>query len=175
VATSFAVAGIPLDRGILPEQVVILGSVPVAKYALTGSEDVPDSVTPYLKDYNAVLLANHGALTWGADMTQAFYRMEEVDYYAQITMNVYSIIGRANELSCDQVEELMTVRRNFGVETGGEPTCVASATNTKDVVRSDDVGAYPGRAANGAYPAGDDEETKLIEHITKLVLEKIRS
>jgi L-fuculose-phosphate aldolase len=61
VATSFAIAGIELDRAILPEAVVNLGTVPIAPYATPGSQAVPDSIAPYCRDYNAVLLANHGA------------------------------------------------------------------------------------------------------------------
>ena len=70
-ATSFAIAGLPLDRPILPEAIVQLGTVPVAPYAEPGTQAVPDSIAPFCRDYGGVLLANHGALTWGHDLTQA--------------------------------------------------------------------------------------------------------
>ena len=62
-ATSFAIAGLPLDRPILPEAIVQLGTVPVAPYAEPGTQAVPDSIAPFCRDYGGVLLANHGALT----------------------------------------------------------------------------------------------------------------
>ena len=71
-ATSFAVARVPLDVALMTESVLGLGVVPVTEYAVTGSPEIADSVAPFCQDYNAVLLANHGALTWGADPMQAY-------------------------------------------------------------------------------------------------------
>lgn len=113
IATSFAIAGISLDKAILPEAVVQLGSVPVAPYATPGSQGVPDSIAPYCKTYNGVLLANHGALSWGRDIYEAYYRMESIEYYASVLMYTGYIIGKQNELSPSQVEELLDIRSNL--------------------------------------------------------------
>ena len=107
VATSFAIAGIALDRPILPEAVIQLGVVPVAPYATPGTQEVPDSIAPYCRTHNGVLLANHGALTWGMSLMQAYMRMESLEYYALVTMYTSYIIGRANELSGTQVDRLL--------------------------------------------------------------------
>lgn len=125
VATSFAIAGIPLSRAILPEAVVQLGEVPVAQYAAPGSQGVPDSIAPFCKTHNGVLLANHGALTWGSDPMQAYFRMESLEYYALVMMYTGNIIGRANELSREQVDELVDIRTKLGISTGGRPACQA--------------------------------------------------
>lgn len=110
IATSFAIAGISLDKAILPEAVVQLGSVPVAPYATPGSQGVPDSIAPYCKTYNGVLLENHGALSWGRDIYEAYYRMESIEYYASVLMYTGYIIGKQNELSPSQVEELLDIK-----------------------------------------------------------------
>ena len=112
-ATSFAIAGLPLDRPILPEAIVQLGTVPVAPYAEPGTQAVPDSIAPFCRDYGGVLLANHGALTWGYDLTQAYYRMETLEYYAQVTINSVFLLGRANELTSEQVERLTEQRQRL--------------------------------------------------------------
>ena len=119
VATSFAIAGIALDRPILPEGVVQLGVVPVAPYAAPGTQEVPDSIAPYCRTHNGVLLANHGALTWGISPMQAYMRMESLEYYALLTMYTGSIIGRANELSREQVDQLVETRLRMGITAGG--------------------------------------------------------
>ena len=136
IATSFAIAGISLDRAILPEAVVNLGSVPIAHYATPGSTDVPDSIAPYCKTHNAVLLANHGALSWGKDVLEAYHRLESLEYYATVLMYTGRVIGQANELSCTQVEELIAIREKLGITAGGMPPCAAFATNTQDIVSS---------------------------------------
>lgn len=134
VATSFAIAGISLDKAVLPEAVVQLGTVPIAKYATPGTQEVPDSIAPFCKDYNGVLLANHGALSWGKDVIEAFYRLESIEYYATILMYTGNIIGKQNELSCKQVNELLGIREQLGILSGGAPSCAVSATNQQDVV-----------------------------------------
>lgn len=136
VATSFAIAGISLDKAILPEAVVQLGSVPIAHYATPGTQEVPDSIAPYCKTHNGVLLANHGALSWGKDIYQAYYRLESMEYYAQVLMYTGNIIGKANVLSCKQVDELIDIRQKLGIQGGGIPPCSVQATNTTDVVTS---------------------------------------
>jgi len=123
VATSFAAARIPLDAAILTESVMGLGVVPVAEYATPGTQAVPDSIAPYCREYNAVLLANHGALTWGEDAMQAYYRLETLECYATIMMNLGFLSRPACLLNRSQVEELLEIRRNLGVETGGIPVC----------------------------------------------------
>lgn len=112
-ATSFAIAGLPLDRPILPEAIVQLGTVPVAPYAEPGTQAVPDSIAPFCRDFGGVLLANHGALTWGYDLTQAYYRMETLEYYAQVTINSVFLLGRANALTGEQVERLTEQRQRL--------------------------------------------------------------
>lgn len=121
VATSFAIAGIALDRPILPEAVVQLGVVPVAPYATPGTQEVPDSIAPYCRTHNGVLLANHGALTWGGSPMEAYMRMESLEYYALITMYTGNILGRANELTEAQIDRLIETRRGLGITAGGRP------------------------------------------------------
>lgn len=123
VATSFAIAGIDLDSAVSPEAVVILGKVPVAPYATPGTQEVPDSIAPYCKDYNAVLLANHGALTWGKDIMEAYFRLESLEHYALMLMYSGKIIEQANELNCNQVSDLIEIRKKMGINTGGTPSC----------------------------------------------------
>ena len=134
VATSFAIAGICLDKAILPEAIVNLGIVPVAHYATPGTQDVPDSIAPYCKTHNAVLLANHGAISWGRDLFEAYYRMESLEHYATIFMYTNKIIEHANELSKAQVEELIKIRKQLGITMGGLPSGSYVETNMRDIV-----------------------------------------
>lgn len=121
VATSFAIAGICLDKAILPEAVVQLGTVPIATYATPGTQGIPDSIAPYCNSHNAVLLANHGAISWGKNLLEAYYRMESLEYYATILMYTGNIIGRANVLTNKQIEELINIREKLGITSGGNP------------------------------------------------------
>ncbi|MDV4149943.1 class II aldolase/adducin family protein [Clostridium sp. AL.422] len=122
IATGFAVAGKSLDRAILTEAILSLGTIPVAKYATPGTEEIPNSIADYVNEYNGVLLANHGALTWGENIYQAYYRLETMESYANIMMNTEYIICKQNYLSKDQVNKLIEIRENMGITTGGIPS-----------------------------------------------------
>jgi L-fuculose-phosphate aldolase len=121
VATSFAIAGISLDKPVLPEAIVLLGNVPVAPYALPGTYEVPESIAPFCRTHNGVLLANHGALTWGRDLMEAYFRMESLEHYATILMYTNNIMKKANELNSSQIADLIKIRESMGIKAGGVP------------------------------------------------------
>lgn len=118
VATSFAIAGVALNQAIYPEALVNLGSVPCVHYETPGSEQLADSIAPYVRDYNALLLANHGAVTWGASLMEAWYRLESAEHYATVIMYSMKIIGKANALSDTQINELIQIRQKMGLTSG---------------------------------------------------------
>lgn len=118
-ATGFAIAGIPLTQPIMPEAVITLGSVPIAEYGTPSTEEIPDAVSKYLPYYDAVLLENHGALTYGDSLLNAYHKMESVEFYAQL-LYIARQLGGPKELSEEQVQKLYGIRRQFGM-TGRHP------------------------------------------------------
>ena len=149
IATAFAVAGIPLDQAILTEAVVNLGVIPVAAYATPGTEEVPESIAPFCLDYHGVLLANHGALTWGEDLLQAFYRLESLEMVAKTTL-LADFLPQKRLLSAEQVQTLVKSRKNFGIHGGGIPQGAAQAKNLQPVW---------GRQGKQEAEANNDRET----------------
>jgi L-fuculose-phosphate aldolase len=100
-ATSFAVAGIPLNRPILPEIVGTLGIVPLAQYGAPGSEELPQSISEYVERYDAILLKSHGVVTMGTSIEDAYNKMEAVEKFAGIVINAERLGGA----QCLQPEE----------------------------------------------------------------------
>ncbi|MBE6698679.1 MAG: class II aldolase/adducin family protein [Ruminococcaceae bacterium] len=114
VATAFTVAGIPLDRYILPEAVLTIGDVPTCAYATPSTMEIPDSLMPYIQEHDAFMLKNHGALTVGNTLTRAFFTMEEVEFNAKI-MKYAMELGRIEEISKEKMYELMGLRVKMGL------------------------------------------------------------
>jgi L-fuculose-phosphate aldolase len=112
--TAFAVAGIPLDKCALPEAVLMLGAVPVVPYGTPSTEELPDSIKEYIKKGDAILLANHGALTAGADLHSAYQRMETLEHTAKI-MHLAMGLGNVNILSKKQITKLLEVREKMKI------------------------------------------------------------
>lgn len=105
-ATTFAVAHIPLDSYLLPEAVYALGAVPVIPYAQPSTQELADGLIPYLQDYDAFLLENHGTVTVGTNLIKAFYKTETLEYNAKITY-MARLLGRSNELSREEIDKLL--------------------------------------------------------------------
>ena len=102
-ATGYAVAGFSLEKFILPEVVISLGSIPLIEYGTPGTEEFYNPVVKLLQDYDAFLLANHGALTVGTDVLNAYHKMETVEHAAHITF-VAQQLGSITLLNKEQVK-----------------------------------------------------------------------
>jgi len=106
MATAFACAGMGLDKPILAEVVALLGPVPVAPFALPGTGQVAEAIAPFCRDYCSVLLANHGVLTWGASLSEAYHRLERLEHYAHVMMLTGHLPGTANYIGASDVAKL---------------------------------------------------------------------
>ncbi|HAX44203.1 MAG: class II aldolase/adducin family protein [Bryobacteraceae bacterium] len=128
VSTGFATAGRPLNQALLPEVIIGLGCVPLADYGLPGTEALTDGMLPYIPKYEAILMANHGAVCYGADVFSAYFKMETVEHYARIAL-VAELLGGATVLPREEVNKLLDSRTRYGVKSkvSGEPGCPVSA------------------------------------------------
>lgn len=104
-STAFAAANLGFDQMLLAEEGLYLGHVQVAPYATPGTQELAESILPYCRDNNAVLLANHGAVTWGEDLAQACARMETLERCARIRYYCRTM-DRASYLSTEEAQAL---------------------------------------------------------------------
>ena len=119
VATGYAVANVPLDEYSMIETVIAIGSIPVTPYGTPSTYEVPEAIAPYLGEHDVVLLQNHGALSVGADLLTAYYRMETLELFAKISLNAH-LLGGAQEISKPNIDKLISMRSSYKV-TGKHP------------------------------------------------------
>jgi L-fuculose-phosphate aldolase len=124
VATGYAAAGRPLNLALLPEVIIGLGCVPLADYGLPGTAALTDGMLPYIPKYDALLMANHGAVCYGEDVYKAYFRMETLEHFARITF-VAEMLGGARVLPRAEVDKLFDSRTRYGVKAkaGAVPGC----------------------------------------------------
>jgi L-fuculose-phosphate aldolase len=94
------------------EAVMTLGSVPLASYATTGTDEVADSLIPFIHGHEAILLANHGAVTYGRSLPDAFTKMETLEHLAQIRLVTHQL-GSAQTLEHEQAARLLQARERY--------------------------------------------------------------
>lgn len=119
-ATAFATQGRDFDMAVSLETAVQLGVIPCAPYAVTGSKKLAENAASYCEEFNGCFLEHHGAVTWGADVTQALFRTECLEH----TIIMYEhmrALGQVRLLTEAQLTELEAVRKRFGITTGGRP------------------------------------------------------
>jgi L-fuculose-phosphate aldolase len=185
IATAFAVAGIPLDRAVLAEVVTTLGSVPIAEYATPSTKELPEAVRKYVKAHDGMRLANHGALTLGADLFSAYYKMETIEHFANISF-VARLLGGERLLSREEVLRLQGLRGSYGIAAPA-PICTdpldpgaqdpadcqvvqAPASRGERLVPSERLGTAGFRAV------GPDEEIRLTyRELTALIEDAVRA
>jgi L-fuculose-phosphate aldolase len=112
VATAFACVGRGLDEMLCQEAVMTLGVVPLATYATTGTNEVAASLAPFIPDHDAILMANHGAVSYGSNLLQAFQKMEVVEHLAQIALIAHQL-GAPRILKHEQVKQLRDAKTRY--------------------------------------------------------------
>jgi len=110
--SSFASAGLPLDEPIMAENVFYFGQIPLAEYGLPSSTDLVEKTAKYFKDYNAVLMANHGFIVGDKTIHDAFLKLTLAESYAQVVLNT-KILGGAKVLNFEQVSEILELRKKL--------------------------------------------------------------
>jgi L-fuculose-phosphate aldolase len=125
IATGFAVAGVPLTKAVLAEVLTTLGSIPIAEYATPSTSELPAAVRKYIKAHDGMLLANHGALTAGADLFAAYYKMETIEHFAKISL-VARLLGGENLIAREEVARLQELRGTYGIKAPA-PICADPA------------------------------------------------
>src|SRR6476619_7441594 len=113
-ATAFAIADIELPTCIHPEAEVFLGPVKTAKYVTPGDTRLGESIKPFIKESNTILLGNHGVVCYGPDLEDAYYKLEIVDAYARILL-LTKQLGSVRPLEGEEMKELLALKSKFGM------------------------------------------------------------
>jgi L-fuculose-phosphate aldolase len=113
-ATAFAVAHEPIPKCVMPEFEVFLGEVAITPYETPGGQAFADTVIPYVKDTDTILLANHGTITAGADLMDAYFKTEIIDAYCRILLLTRQL-GRVNYYSDGKAAELLRLKPSLGI------------------------------------------------------------
>jgi len=111
-ATGFAAAGMALTEPLVCEVVMGLGCIPLARYGTPGTSELAQTLEPYVPNYDAILMSNHGVVAYGDTLEHAYMKMETVEHFAQIAL-VTHLLGRQQPLSGVDIEKLMQARTKY--------------------------------------------------------------
>jgi len=172
--TAFAVAGLAIDQPILSEVILTLGCVPLAAYGTPSTDELTEAMQPLVKHHNALLMANHGAVAYGADLWQAFDRLETLEHTARIAI-LSRMLGGSKNLPADAIEKLINVREAAGYL--GESARCQACGYLHDTQLSCSTGDRPARTASsdGVSINGDGRITLTREELLELLTQAAHS
>jgi L-fuculose-phosphate aldolase len=116
-ATGFAAAGLALDEPLISEVELSIGPIPLARYALPGSTELCDGLAPLIADHHAILMENHGVVTYAEDLLTAYMHMETVEHFACICLVTHQL-GRQHVFDSKQLDELRGLKKKRTTEPG---------------------------------------------------------
>lgn len=114
--TAFATANLDFTDPVFPEVILTIGPVHLCKYGTPSTEELPNSMLPFIENSWAVILQNHGLVTFGIDLVSAYNRTEKLEHAAK-TILVSRILGGENVLNNDQVNKLYSISmKTWGIK-----------------------------------------------------------
>ncbi|HEX8285063.1 MAG TPA: class II aldolase/adducin family protein [Pyrinomonadaceae bacterium] len=169
--SAFAVAGLAIDQPILSEVILTLGCVPLAEYGTPSTDELTEAMRPLVKNHNALLMANHGAVAYGADVWQAFDRLETLEHTAKIAI-LARALGGARDLPPDSIEKLIDVRERAGyLDERARCQACGYLHQTRVVCPTGERDAAPAPAAaastNGKISLTREELIELLSQATR--------
>jgi L-fuculose-phosphate aldolase len=114
-ATAFAVAREPIPQCVLPEVEVFLGDVPITKYETPGGKSFAETILPFVKNTNVIVLANHGTVSYGETVERAYWWTEILDAYCRILL-LAKQLGHVAYLSQPKAQELLDLKTKWGFD-----------------------------------------------------------
>ncbi len=182
-ATAFGIAREPVPQCVMPESEIFIGDVPIAPYAIPGSQEFANTVMPFVHRANVIILANHGVVSYGETVEKAYWWTEILDAYCRILMLSKSL-GNVNYFTEPEAAALLDLKQKWGYSdpraemencdicandvfrNSWKETGVAhKAFNPPSYAQSD--------SADANAPAADQEA--LIQAITDRVMEALKS
>jgi L-fuculose-phosphate aldolase len=127
--TGFAATGTALMTPLISEVVVTLGCIPLAEYGTPSTLELAEAIRPYIPHYDALLLANHGALTCGPDLEKAYFKMETLEHFARVSL-VARLVGEEKPLTPEAVAKLFRIREQAGFSSPTPALCQAHPPRT---------------------------------------------
>lgn len=153
-ALAFACSGIEPDRALAPEPMVLVGPVRIAPFAYPGSQELAESIAPFCRENNVILMANHGSLSWGTTPIEAWYRMEALEAYCRLSAMLSFFPREPRYLGDEQIERIMT-NPAYGVSSLGRHRGVAEPHNEEKGIPMSEMGLVNSFWVASAFSNGD--------------------
>ena len=166
-ATAHAVAGVIPPGNLVTEHEVFVGPVALAPYETPGTQAFAETILPYVKNHNTILLANHGIVCWADTVTHAEWYVEVVETYCKTVMIASQLRPKLNEIPADKIQDLLALKKRLGLP---DPRLPVEAEATETTELRGHSAAESRRKSAGPRLPGKDEVDAFVSRLTAEVI-----
>jgi L-fuculose-phosphate aldolase len=171
-ATAYAITGMVPPACIIPEQEVFVGTVALSPYETPGTQAFAETVLPYVREHNTILLSNHGIVCWADTVTHAEWYAEVVDTYCH-TLVIASHLGAPpTKIPADKAVHLLDLKRKLGMPDARYGLEECHLCDQPEFPGG--ITACPARPRNGR-PASDAEIEQVVQAVTDRVVAALKA
>jgi len=172
-ATAYAITGRVPPGCVIPEYEILVGEAALSPYETPGTKKFAETVLPYVKKHNTVLLANHGVVCWADTVTHAEWNVEVVDTYCRTLMLAAQLGAPISHISEEKTSELLEIKKKLGIP---DARFELKECQLCDLNQSSSTIAVSPRSCGSPAPNSDDEDVEsLVQAITDVVMAAMKS
>ena len=116
-AVAMTIAGIDLQQPFIPEIIVTIGGIPTAPFGTPGTQELPESIRAIVRCSDTVIMKNHGSVTMGTNLLDAYKKLDMVEHTAKILWLAHAVGAKLEPLDPEKVKKLLATRAALGLTT----------------------------------------------------------
>jgi L-fuculose-phosphate aldolase len=171
-ATAYAITGRVPPTCVIPEYEVLIGRVAVSPYETPGTQKFAETVIPYVKQHNTVLLSNHGIVCWADTVTHAEWYAEVTDTYCWTLMLAAQLGAPISQIPENKAGDLLAIKKKLGLPDARFQMSACALCDRSD--GPDKIALKPCSGSGpAAEPAGTEDHETLVRLVTEAVMAKL--
>jgi L-fuculose-phosphate aldolase len=174
-ATAYAITGRVPPNLVIPEYEVFVGKVAISPYETPGTQVFAETVIPYVKNHNTVLLSNHGIVCWADTVTHAEWYAEVLDTYCWTLMNAAQLGAPLSFISEQKGADLLNLKKKLGLPDARFDTSRMKECQLADLEMPNSIALEPSFCDGPAKSGSSADVDVLVRSVTDAVLEALGS
>jgi L-fuculose-phosphate aldolase len=169
-ATAYAITGrVPPNR-VIPEFEVFIGKVAISPYETPGTPEFAQTVLPFVKQHNTVLLANHGIICWADTVTHAEWYAEVLDTYCWTLMLAAQLGAPLSYISEDKEGDLLSIKKRLGLPDARFAPANMKECQLRDLEMPSAIALVPNSCPQPVPEPGAPDVEALVKSVTDAVM-----
>jgi len=172
-ATAYAITGRVPPNLVIPEFEVFIGKVAISPYETPGTAAFAQTVLPFVKQHNTVLLANHGIICWADTVTHAEWYAEVLETYCWTLMLAAQLGVPISYISEQKGADLLAIKKRLGLPDVRFDTSKMKECQLSDLEVPGSIALVPAPCDGDTGKPPQPDLDMLVKSVTDAVMEAL--